>query len=261
MKLGFVGCGSMGSALAQYFLSNRGFSASDIGFATRTQNSRERVSSELGIKAFDSVAELEDWADALFLAVKPQTFMKECLLSTNKAVVSIMAGIPISEVSKRTGSKEVCRAMPSLLVRQGILAGAYAVSGQAGRSSSRLFEELFSREKLFFRVREEDLDWVTALSGSGPAFFAYIAELLCDSAEASGLSEEQRLSLVLSTMQGTASLLLNSRESIGDFIKSVASKGGTTEAGLRVLMGIRGEIRKAVEEAAKRSRELSGLKG
>ena len=258
--IGILGCGMMGSAMARYLMNRRGIPKENLLF-TNIPDAVPIVEKDLGINPAATNKELVEKCDVIFMSVKPQSFpdIAKEISPMKKPVISIMAGVRIGQITKALGSWNVARMMPSLAVRAGYLIGGFAVSESADEHAREMFNSLLGAEPHMFEMPEERLDWVTALSGSGPGFFAALADSFIKSADDSGLPAEQRRVLVLATMMATGKLLLDESRDPATLMKQVASPGGTTEAGLKVLKDAEDTLREVIRAAARRGKELSDL--
>ena len=205
--------------------------------------------------------------DAVVIAVKPQiaasVLPTYASLATNSTIVSVMAGKSIASVSGMLGAAvQVARAMPNLpaAIGKGVT-GVYAPHAidEVGRA---LIETLMrAAGDVVWVQREEEIDFVTAVSGSGPAYFFLLTEALADAGEALGLSKDAAAALARATLSGAGALMEGEARSPAEMRKAVTSPGGTTEAALRVLDGddeaLRKLINQAVGYAAKRAGELT----
>lgn len=204
-------------------------------------------------------------SDILILSVKPQDFdelaieMKKVMRPKN-IIISIMAGIPISYINQVTGFEKIVRAMPNSPAEFGMGLTGYTCSKALSMEELHRAENLLSAtgRTLFFE-EEEMLNAVTALSGSGPAYFFYFVKHLMEAGVKMGMSENVAATLVKQTMLGSFHLLNNNEKNIDELIAAVASRGGTTEAALRVFEeGRLGEtMQKGVLSANERARELA----
>lgn len=202
-------------------------------------------------------------AEYIFLAVKPQ-HLSEVLceiggLVEGKNVISIVAGVRTESIGAALkGPACIIRVMPNtpLLVGRGAVAVAF---GSAPEEVKREITGLFASCGEVVAVEEELLDAVTALSGSGPAYFYRIANVLAKSASALGLDEETALRLSVATMAGAAEMMKSSGKSPEELIRDVSSPGGTTLAALAAFdeSGLDSALESGVNAAHRRSRELS----
>lgn len=265
MKLGILGTGNMAEALIAGLLAKKNLrSDSIIGFDV----DRKRLAlirKRYGIRIADSVSTVAKKSDVLLLAVKPQQ-MKELLeelsanLSHRHLVTSIAAGIDTKFLKKHLGPKtRVIRVMPNTPALLGLGASAYFPSPGCRLSDRRTVETLLTAVGKVHRVGKESiLDAVTGLSGSGPAFVYLFLSGLIEGGKQSGLSEELARGLATQTLLGAATLFEKSSLKAEELIAKVASKGGTTEAGLAHLSkkGFKKICSECVRAATRRAREL-----
>lgn len=203
--------------------------------------------------------------EVIVLAIKPQA-MADVLgeirpeITNNHLFLSIAAGIDTGFLHRYLGKNtRIIRAMPNTpaLIRQGIT-GLYARKGTR-QLDLKLAKDLFAcvGETITFN-KESELDWVTALSGSGPAYVFFFLESLIDVAALGGLSKEKAKQLALATAQGAVALARRQKTDLKTLRERVTSKGGTTEAALKVLKGKKWSqtLKQAVAAAAKRAGHL-----
>lgn len=179
---------------------------------------------------------------------------------SNKLVVSIMAGVTLETISKGLGGHKVrlARTMPNtpLLVKLGVT-GVYTTEESAKKEITNL---LGATSQLFYVKAEDDLNAVTAISGSGPAYFFAFIEALAQAGADLGLDAEMATKMALGTALGAATLASNSKDSVETLRKNVTSKGGTTAAALDSFEknGLAKIVKNAAIAARDRGRELSG---
>ncbi len=263
--IGFIGAGQMAQALAQGLVHSGIFPEAEI-FASDPSAAARGAFVELLPKAkvHEDNADLVSACQTIVLAVKPQQ-MSDVLSSLSDSidrshlVISIAAGIRLSWLAaKMPNQTTLIRVMPNTpcLVGKGV--SCYALGGQATDEDGAFVERLLCSVGKAFRVEESQLDAVTALSGSGPAFYCAILESLAAGGEQCGLPESLAEALALETMQGTAAYLQQTGVSPGELKKRVSSPGGTTVAGLAALEAghLESILSKSVQAAAKRSGEL-----
>lgn len=207
--------------------------------------------------------ELRD-AGIVVWAVKPQVFAsaaRSCRPWLSDALhLSVMAGIRAQEVSERTGSLRVARAIPNTAAAVGKgMSGLHAASDMD--SGDRLLAEtvMAATGRTLWVDRESDLDAVTAISGSGPAYFLYFVEAMLQAARELGLSPTQGRLLAHATLEGTANLLGNSGRAPDELRKQVTSPGGTTQAAMEVLEAsdVKGSLIRAIKAAHARSIQMT----
>jgi len=268
MELAFIGGGNMARAIIGGLLA-RGTKASAIGVVEPDAAARARLSSELGVTAIERPdASIASSALAVF-AVKPQQ-MREAARAgaphlSRSLVLSIAAGIRIDDLSRWLGGHgRVVRAMPNTpaLVHAGVTGLCARPSVGAGDRKAAAALMSAVGEVLWFD-REEDLDAVTAVSGSGPAYVFYAIEALEQAARELGLAPDASRTLAVATFAGAAKLAQARGEDPAVLRAQVTSKGGTTERALEVLEAaqVKREFIAAVKAACERSRELGAALG
>jgi len=263
MKLGFIGCGKMATALAEGVLKANAFTKEGIIVTDKFPAAVKSLVEKTGVMAAVDNAALAAAADAIVLCVKPGDAL-DALKSTRdslagKLVISILAGVTIDTLQKAAGDKvRIIRVMPNTpaLIHKG--AAAYSLGHSATEADSALVEKIFSAVGTVFQVKEGLLDVVTGLSGSGPAYVYVVVEALADAGVLMGLPRDLALQLAAQTVSGAAGMVLQTGLHPAQLKDQVTSPGGTTIAGLEALeaAGIRSAFLSAVRAATERSREL-----
>jgi pyrroline-5-carboxylate reductase len=264
MNIAILGGGRMGGALVRGMLAS-GITTGDR--ITLSSSSAERAglaAADLGVTAASSNAEALKNADVVFLCVKPAKALavmeENAPLLAGKLLISVVAGVRSSDLIKaaRSGVRLI-RAMPNTAVRlrQGIT--AISPDDSASPDDLKTAKLLFSSVGTAVVVLEEDLDTVTAVSGSGPAFALLMIEALMQGGIEGGLSEEQSRKFASGALEAAAALVAGSAESPLTLREEITSPGGTTAAGLLVLedSDFTRAVRGAVQAAKSRSVELS----
>ena len=262
--LGFLGFGNMGVAIARGLLVAGTVSPSRIQVYD-VSDARRAEAAAMGVGVAETPAGLAAACSTLVLAVKPQT-MAEALgqLSreavAGKRVVSIAAGVSLAALHGWLGQEvRIVRVMPNTPALVGAGAAAFALGPNCDSADAAVTRAIFEAVGQVELVQEDDLDAVTALSGSGPAYFFYAVECLVRAAVDEGLSEAQATHLAAQTLYGAGKLLVESGESAGELRERVTSKGGTTAAALAAFQehGLAAVLAAGVKAAASRSRELA----
>ena len=256
-KVGIIGAGNMGEAILSGLL-RAGLDAEEISVSEILKERREYISSRYGVEVHEDFRDLK--AEILFLVVKPKDAFKvlEGLkLPEGGVLVSSVAGLRIGEMERFV--KPVIRMMPNLACRVG--EGAIGVCRGSG-VSDEAYEEVLGLLKMLGRVvelREELLDAVTGLSGSGPAFVLTFIEAMSDAGVKLGIPSRESLLLSAQTVLGAAKLLLESGEHPAELRGRIATPAGTTIEGLVELerRGFRAAVIDAVLRASERARELT----
>ncbi len=261
--LGFLGFGNMGRAIAGGLLENGAIAGKHVA-AFDLDPKKQTTAEVMGLTVYGSAQELAGACDTLVLAVKPQS-MDEALdeirsaLAPSTLIVSIAAGISIKFIQDRIGANfRVVRVMPNTPAMVGAGAAGLAPSPNCSEEDASTARTIFSSIGVAEMVSEPLIDAVTALSGSGPAYFFYVVELLTRAGVAQGLPESQAARLASQTLVGAGLLLRDSGESAATLRERVTSKGGTTEAALKQFAadGLENLVKAAVNAAVERSREL-----
>jgi pyrroline-5-carboxylate reductase len=262
----FIGGGHMGGALIRGLIA-RGLPPQNIGVGEAVQARRIALADELGVLVTADNREAISGADVVVLAVKPQDMagtvqpLADVFAQRAPLVLSIAAGIRVADIAGWCGPGiDVVRAMPNRPALNG--AGATAIFADAGVSAAHrsLAEQVLGAVGTTVWVADEAaLDVVTALSGSGPAYFFLLAELMTDAAVKLGLERTSAQELAIQTLFGSGRM---ARDSDGDLARlraEVTSKGGTTEAALHSfdVANLRGIVAAALGAASDRSREMA----
>jgi pyrroline-5-carboxylate reductase len=260
-----LGTGTIGEALLRGLLSGGWREPSEIVVTVRDEERARELAERYGVKATTSNAEAVAGAALVVIAVKPQDFdvlLGEIggLLTPAQTVLSVAAAIPTSAIESRIGENvPVVRAMPNrpATVHEGI--AGVCPGAHAGEEHLKLAEEALSHVGGVVHVPERYMDAVTAVSGSGPAYFALLAEAMIEAGILLGLSREVSTKLVVQTMLGTAHLLRDEDVHPVELREQVTSPGGTTIRAIRELerAGVRAAFLNAIQAAVERSQELA----
>jgi pyrroline-5-carboxylate reductase len=264
-KIAIIGAGKTGEALLTGLLSSGWRNADEVSASTRRQERADELRERHGVPVTLSNAEAVSGAALVVVAVKPQdieALLGEIgpLIQPEQTVLSIAAAIPTAAIERHLGAGvPVVRAMPNLpsIVHEG-MAGVCA-GAHASEDHLTLAEEALRHLGAVVRVSEPYMDAVTAVSGSGPAYFALLAEAMIEAGILLGLSREVSTQLVVQTMLGTAKLLRDLKMHPVELREAVTSPGGTTIAAIRELeqAGVRAAFLNAIQAAMDRSRELA----
>ncbi|MDO9272374.1 MAG: pyrroline-5-carboxylate reductase [Rugosibacter sp.] len=267
MKITFIGGGNMATALIGG-MQKQGFSAAAIQVVEPFQEARERITETFGVRAVAVVDAAALHCDVLVLAVKPQQ-MKAAVAPfagklTQQVVLSIAAGLRVADMAAWLGYSKLVRAMPNTpaLIGAGIT-GLFA-DPSVDAEKRRQAEQILQAVGTYVWVEDEaQMDAVTAISGSGPAYVFYFIEAIESAARTLGLDAESARQLTVQTFLGAAQLAAKSSESITTLRERVTSKGGTTEVALQTfsMQGIAAAIGQGVLAANARGRELGETLG
>lgn len=264
--IGFIGAGNMANSLVGGMIA-RGIRPARIWMSDPDSERLDELSRQHRVHVSTDNAEVVKRADVLVLAVKPQMMGEVCqtlkpgLGEPAPLVVSIAAGVTVANLKSWLGEVPVVRCMPNTpaLVQAGTT-GLYAAAGVSEEQRQLADQILGSAGLALWFETEDELDAVTAVSGSGPAYFFLMMESLIEAAKEQGLADDKARQMVLQTAWGAAQLAITSDDEPATLRRKVTSPGGTTAAALEVMEGAdyRGLIKKAVAAARKRSEELSG---
>jgi pyrroline-5-carboxylate reductase len=264
-RLAILGAGKIGESLISGLLSSGWRQPGEIVATGRREERIKELEERYGVETTLANAEAVVGASLVVIAVKPQDFdvlLDEIapVVSTEQTVLSVAAAMPTSLIEQRfPRGVPVVRAMPNApaTVHEGI-AGICA-GAHAGDEHLALAEEVLSHLGGVVRVPERYMDAVTAVSGSGPAYFALLAEAMIEAGILLGLAREISTQLVVQTMLGTAKLLRDERMHPVELRELVTSPGGTTIRAIRELerAGVRAAFLNAIQAAMERSRELA----
>jgi len=265
-KVSFIGAGKMVSAIVQSLLRGESFSAGEISCCSARDGTSDKLADSTGISRFDSVEEmLTSPPSVLVLGCKPQQINdlppSIALGSTGCLILSIMAGTPIKRLAQAfPQARNIVRSMPNTPGQIGHGTTGYLFAHSPNAQDRELIERILSSLGNAYELREEeDLDRVTAISGSGPA---YIFEFTCaleEAARAIGLSRDLAKELAIGTVTGAARLIEESELHPEELRNQVTSPNGTTQAALESFSAddLRTIVRHAAEAAKARSIELS----
>ena len=266
--IGFIGAGNMAEALVKGIINAKLYQPKDILISDIRKERLDLLEKEYGVTPAKDNCDLAGRVDTLVLSIKPQN-MADVVKGIKDAVrgdclvISIMAGVRIAKISSVLGDKAIVRVMPNTPALIGQGASALFANAKA-KSLMDNATKIFSAVGKTVIVDNEDLiDSVTAVSGSGPAYFFSLMEEMIKTANGLGLPEEIAKILVLQTAKGAA-LLADERDKFGEspaeLRRKVTSPGGTTEAALKVFTAREFDriIEQALTSARDRSKELSG---
>ncbi|MDI3291497.1 pyrroline-5-carboxylate reductase [Polyangium sp. 15x6] len=263
-RIGFVGGGSMASALIRGLLHSATVTPAQIRASDLKEQRLDELRQTYGIETTDDNEALVRWADVVVIAVKPQIVDRilgavAAGLKEGDVVVSVAAGVPIEAIEARLPERtRVIRSMPNTAAIA--LAGATAIApgSHATKDDLEVARALFEAVGRCVVLDESLLDAVTGLSGSGPAYVMLMIEALADGGVKVGLGRDTALLLAAQTVYGAAKLQLETGEHPGRLKDMVTSPGGTAIAGLHTLEagGLRRTLIDAVEAATNRAVEL-----
>jgi len=261
-QIGFIGAGKMAAALIEAILRKKIADKNEVICSDPVATQTGRLREKLGIAvARDNKQVLSD-SKIVVLAFKPQNFpeaiagLKE-FVQPDQIIISILAGVRIKWIGEYLPGK-VVRVMPNTACLVGQMAAGYAAAENVSDEDLKQVKELLEAAGVAVQVSEAQLDAVTGLSGSGPAFVAYLIECFIQAGVSQGLTPQTARMLTLQTFSGTARLLAEGELKPRELIDMVSSPNGTTVAGREVLESsdVNEIIKKTIQRADQRSREL-----
>ena len=264
MKITILGCGNMGTAYARSFRKYGLVKAEDLLLVVRGEERREQLE-KLGRISTSISGEIAN-SELVIVAVKPQDFGAIAsslagVLQPGQVVLSIMAGITLQRLQSSLDHATVVRAMPNAPAQIGMGITAYAVGTELNMRQTLMVEQLLNCTGRAMHLADEALlDPVTALSGSGPAYFFEIVRTMIATGIRLGLEPHVANALVKQTMLGSFHLMEHADRTPEELIKAVMSKGGTTEAAFKMFAqgAFARTLDQGIEAASKRAKELSG---
>ena len=265
LAIGFLGAGQMATALAKGWLAAGLIDTDRSRAADPIAAARESFTATTKLKTVSTNAEVVPLVDVIILAVKPQMMASVLAeiaphLKPRHLVVSIAAGVTLAQLATGLGAATpLIRVMPNTPCLVGACAAGIAAGLSAKEEDSALVKSLFTAVGIAHVVPEYQLDAVTGLSGSGPAYVYVMIEALADGGVRAGLPRDVALALAAQTVLGSAKMVLETKQHPAALKDAVASPGGTTIAGLHALeqAGFRGAVMDAVLAATLRAKELA----
>lgn len=264
MKTLIIGYGNMGQTYANSFVSSRFIAPSDITVLTRSDIGDTNL---YGIdkKNFHKISSVSIFdVDIIIVAVKPQDFNSlaneiKPFVRKDHLILSVMAGVTLNSIQEKLACDKIVRSMPNIPTQIGLGMTVFCASPTVDRKDLFIIQNLINTTgKSIYIDKEEMLNATTAVSGSGPAYVFYFMNAMIEAAIALGFSKSEAEFLVSQTFIGAVQLQNRSDLSHAEWIKKVASKGGTTEAALKVFdyNTIEIAIKSGIEAANRRAEEL-----
>ena len=267
-KIAFIGGGNMARSLIGGLVAT-GMSNKDISVSEPKADLRETLTKDFGVNALEENASAVMGANVIVLAVKPQmlqevvTPLGSLVAEARPLLISVAAGVTCSSIERWIGGDPaLIRVMPNTPALIGAGISALYANSNVGVDQRALAEKIVTAVGKTVWIEEESLmDAVTAVSGSGPAYFFYVMQAIYDAAVREGLDAQTARLLSLETALGAARLAVESTEEPGSLQQQVTSPGGTTEAAIKILddSGVRDTLQKAVSAARARGGELAKL--
>ena len=264
-RVAFLGTGKMGEALVSGLIRAGGRDRGELMVTARREERARELGDRYGVAASLSNADATNWAQTLVLTVKPQDMEAllleiDDIISPEHLVITIAAGIRCSFIESRLPAGiPVVRVMSNVPVLVDEAMSVISPGAEAQDKHLAVAEELLGYVGRVIRLAEQHQDAVTATSGSGPAYFALLAEAMIDACILLGLSRDVATELIVQTMLGSAKMLRDTGQHPVEIREMVTSPGGTTIAAIRHLeqAGVRAAFLNAIDAARQRSTELA----
>ncbi|OGV64530.1 MAG: pyrroline-5-carboxylate reductase [Lentisphaerae bacterium RIFOXYB12_FULL_65_16] len=260
--LGFIGAGKMATAMAKGLIEKAVLTPAQMLAAEVLPQARAGFTAATGVRCVEAATDVVAACDAVILAVKPQAAEAVCRplapLCAGKLIISIAAGIPLARLAAWVQTERLVRVMPNTPLMVGKGASVFCCGAKTTESDRDLARRLLGAAGIVFELAENQLDAVTALSGSGPAYIFEMIQALTDAGVDAGLPPDIALELTAQTVAGAAAMVQARLGTPDELRTAVTSPGGTTAAALAVLnqAHFRTLIRDAVRAAKRRSIEL-----
>ena len=264
MRIGFIGCGNMATAMIKGILDSQKVKTEDVIASAKSEKTREKIKTELGINAALNNKEVAEFSDILFLAVKPQ-YYEEVIqeikddIRENQMIVSIAPGKTLAWLAERLGeNKKIIRTMPNTpaMVKEGMMGMCRndLVTEDEMQQVKDICESFGKAEV----VPESLIDVVVGVSGSSPAYVFMFIEAMADAAVADGMPRTQAYKFAAQAVLGSAKMVLETGKHPGELKDMVCSPGGTTIEAVRVLeeKGMRSAVIEASRACVKKARDM-----
>lgn len=264
MKIGFLGCGNMGGALARAV--RRADPAAVIILCDADKKKRDALAAEISARTAESDAMIRE-ADYVFLGLKPQVLpvavpaLSEAIAASRATFISMAAGVTLATLSELLGDVPLIRIMPNTAVEVGAGMTVYTPSPRVTANAREDFLAMMAASGRCDEIPEGMIDAACAVSGCGPAFACLFLEALADGGVFCGLPRDRALAYAAQTVEGAMRLVSETGRHPATLKDAVCSPGGSTVAGVRALEdgGLRAAAMEAVIAAYQRTRELSKL--
>ena len=261
-QLGFIGAGKLAGSVIRGLIRAKFCAPEKIIASEPNEQTRAVLKKEAGIDLTAENAEVAENSNVIFIGVKPGMVLGVlgdlAPRIENKLVISLAGGVQISSMEKVCDAR-IMRALTNTPSAICLAATGITRGSRSTPENVDLAKKIFSALGVVVEVTEEQIDIVTALSGSGPAFVYSIIESIADGGVKLGLAKDVALKLAIQTVAGAAELMRESKMSAEELVKMVVTPGGTTAAGLAVMekLGTRESLIAAVETATKRGQEMA----
>ena len=263
-KIGFIGCGNMGSAIVGGLIKSNFQSADDIIISTRTEKSADKLKDELKVNVTTDNKVVAKQADILFLAVKPNLYKKVVEeikeeLTTDKLIITIAAGITIKDIEYWLGEGyRIVRTMPNTPALVGKAMSAICCNSKVTKDELQFVMNMYNSFGECVELAEKDFHAFTALCGSSPAYVFIFIEAMADAAVKLGIPRAKAYTMAAQSVFGSAKMVLDTGKHPAELKDMVCSPAGTTIDAVAVLEkeGFRNAVIEAVVKCAEKSKSM-----
>ena len=262
--IGFIGAGKMAEALIGGLIAKKVFSKDEIIACAPSEKTRKHIKSTYGVTMYKTAAEVVDKTDLIVLAVKPKNVdalfkVEGVKISKGKMLISIVAGLTLDKMNSYVPEAKKIRVMPNhcCMVLEGAM--GYTCDPTMSETDKKRVSKILSAVGLAVEVPESQMEAVTGIAGSSPAFLYMVIDAMADAGVLNGLSRDQAVKLAAQSMLGSAKMVLETGKHPDQLRDEVCSPGGTTIVGVKILedLGMRSAMSSAVDGTIARAREMS----
>jgi len=267
-ELGIVGAGKIGGGIIKGLIEKKALVKDDIIISDISEAMLDSIKKEYGIRVTKNNREVFSSSKIIILAVKPNLIgpvfneVKDIDLK-EKLIISVAAGVPIKYIENFVPRTPVIRVMPNISLSIGFSPSCYALGKNVTDKKENDFIKIFENLGSVIKVEESQMDAVTGLSGSGPAYVFLFLKALAEGGKKAGLSDEISKKLALDTLYGAVLMASKTNKNFDELISMVKTPGGTTEKGLLKLeeYNLEKAVIEAIKKATERSKELGEVYG
>ena len=262
--IGFIGAGKMAEALIGGLIAKKVFSKDEIIACAPSEKTRKHIKSTYGVTMYKTAAEVVDKTDLIVLAVKPKNVdalfkVEGVKIGKGKMLISIVAGLTLDKMNSYVPEAKKIRVMPNhcCMVLEGAM--GYTCDPTISETDKKRVSKILSAVGLAVEVPESQMEAVTGIAGSSPAFLYMVIDAMADAGVLNGLSRDQAVKLAAQSMLGSAKMVLETGKHPDQLRDEVCSPGGTTIVGVKILedLGMRSAMSSAVDGTIARAREMS----
>ncbi|NFR86148.1 MULTISPECIES: pyrroline-5-carboxylate reductase [unclassified Clostridium] len=263
-KIGFIGCGNMGSSMVGGLINSRSFEPKNIFVSTKTENSASNMKDKFNINASINNKDVVKNSNIIILSVKPYMF-KDVIneikdyLTEDKLIISVAAGITIENLEDLISKKhKIIRSMPNTPALVGEAMSAICPNANVSKEDIEVCKKVFESFGECVEISEKDFHAFIALCGSSPAYIFMFIEAMADGAVKLGIPRNKAYKMAAQSILGSAKMVLDTRKHPGELKDAVCSPGGTTIDAVVELekLGFRSSVIQAMDKCAEKSKNM-----